>query len=125
MKIKHPIIIVGLLVVVAALISVAVITHRQHLESVGRLQKLASAVQSYSRDQISHGQPVPSSVTLRDLATSGYISAESVRDFGGLDVTLYPTTNDADPQSILIRVRMPDGNQIAAMGDGSIQQLTK
>ena len=42
-----------------------------------------------------------------------------------MDVTIYPMTSEAYPQSILIRVRMSDGVQIVAMADGSIQQLPK
>jgi hypothetical protein len=68
---------------------------------------------------------MPSSVSIRDLVGSGYISAEEVRDFDGMDVTIYPMTSEAYPQSILIRVRMSDGVQIVAMADGSIQQLPK
>jgi len=42
-----------------------------------------------------------------------------------MDVTISLDAGDAYPQSILIHVRMPDGTEIAAMADGSVQQLPK
>ena len=77
------------------------------------------------RDHVSRGQPLPASVTLRDLVGGGYISDDEVRSLEGADVTFYPTAGDCNPQVILVRVRMPDGVQIAAMADGSIQQLPR
>jgi Flp pilus assembly protein CpaB len=125
MKIRRIIIIAGVLVVVAALASVAFILHWQHSQSVVRFHELVSAVQSYSRGHISRGQPIPSSVTLRDLVSGGYIPAKDVRSFDGLDVAFYPTVSDSNPQAVLVRVRMADGSQIVALADGSIQQLPR
>jgi Flp pilus assembly protein CpaB len=125
MKIRRLIVIAGLLVAVAVFISVALISHWQHSQTFKYLPKVVLAAQTYSQDRIAHGQTLPASVSLRDLVASKYVSAEDVREFDGMDVTVYPTTNDADPQSILVRVRMPDGTQIAAMGDGSIQALPR
>jgi len=68
---------------------------------------------------------LPSSITLQDLAAGGYISAKYVRDFGGMDVVFYPTTNNSDPQAILVRLTKPDGVQIGVLADGSIQRLPK
>jgi hypothetical protein len=125
MKIRRLIAIAGLLVVVAVLASVVLIFHWQHLKTFKNLPKIVLAAQSYSRDKVAHGQPLSASVSLRDLVASRYVSTEDVREFDGMVVTVYPRTNDTDPQAILIRVRMPDGTQIAAMGDGSIQQLPR
>jgi hypothetical protein len=125
MKIRRFIIIAGVLLVVAALASTALILHWQHSQSVVRFHELASAVQSYSRDHISRGQPLPASVTLRDLVSGGYIPTKDVRAFDGLDVAFYPTVSDSDPQAVLVRVRMSDGSQIVALSDGSIQQLPR
>jgi hypothetical protein len=125
MKTRRLIVIAGLLVAVAVFVSVALISHWQHWQTFKNLPKVILAAQTYSQDQVAHGQPLPASVSLRDLVASRYVSAEDVRAFDGMDVTVYPMTNDTDPNSILIRVRMPDGTQIAAMGDGSIQQLPR
>ena len=125
MKIRRLIVITGLLVVVAALASVALISHWQHSQPTFKsLPKLVTALKSYSRDHVSRGQPLPSSVTLRDLVTGGYISTEDVRAFDGMDVTIYPTS-DAEPQAILVRVRMSDGSQFVATADGSVQGVSR
>jgi hypothetical protein len=89
------------------------------------LPKLAMAVQNYSRALTSRGQSLPSSVGLQDLAGGGYISAEDVQACAAMDITFYPTTSDSNPQFILVRVRMPDGVQIVALADGSVQELAK
>jgi hypothetical protein len=68
---------------------------------------------------------LPASVSLRELVSGGYITTNDVRAFDGMEVTVSLTASDTDPHSILIRVRMPDGSQIAAMADGSVQQLPK
>jgi hypothetical protein len=126
MKVRRLIFIASSLVAAAIVVSVVLVFHWNHSQRVFKhLPNLVIAAQSYSRDHVSRGQPMPSSVSIRDLVGSGYISAEEVRDFDGMDVTIYPMTSEAYPQSILIRVRMSDGVQIVAMADGSIQQLPK
>ena len=126
MKIRRLIVIVGLLMAVAALVSVALVFHWQHCQTFKNLPKIVLAAQTFSRDKVAHGEPLPASVSIRDLLASKYISTEDLREFDGMDVTVYPTTNVTDlPHFILIRVRMPDGTQIVAMGDGSIQSLPK
>ena len=83
-------------------------------------------MQSYSHDLVSHGQSLPTSVTLQDLINHGYISAGEVRDLNNADVTFYPPAeNSADPQSILIRVRMAGRMDTILLADGSIQQLAR
>jgi hypothetical protein len=125
MKIRRIILIVGLLVVVAAYVSWLLISRWQHEQTFKSLPKLAAAMRSYSHDQISHGRPVPSSVTVQDLVSGGYISAGEVRDLGGADVTFYPTVSESDPQAVLVRVRMSDGSQIVALADGSVGSVSR
>jgi hypothetical protein len=86
---------------------------------------LTLAAQSYSRDHVSRGQPLPSSISLQDLVNSGYISAADIRAFDGMIVTIYPIDVDTYPQSVLIRMQLSDGRQITAMADGSIQQKAR
>ncbi|HAO80386.1 MAG TPA: hypothetical protein DCQ92_15740 [Verrucomicrobia subdivision 3 bacterium] len=141
MKTRRLILVAGSLVVAAVVVCVLIISYwRQRppptfkdspklILAIEALKndppKLVAAAQVFSRDRVSRGQPLPSAVTLRDLITGGNISAEDVRVFDGMDVTIYPMVSDTTPQAILIRVRMPDGFQIAAMADGSVQQLPK
>jgi Flp pilus assembly protein CpaB len=126
MKIRRLILIAGLLVAVAALASWLLVSHWQRSEQTFKiLPKLAAAERSYVRDRVSHGQPLPASVTLQDLVSGGYISADEVRSLGGAEVTFYPEVTDAYPQSFVVRVRMPDGVEMAALADGSVQQLPR
>ena len=125
MKIRRVIVIASLLAAVAALTSWLLVAHWQHSEQMFKiLPKLAVAEQCYVRNHVSQGQPLPAFVTLQDLVSGGYISADDIRSLKGSDITFYPQANgDSEPQAILIRVRMPDGRQIAAFADGSVAQL--
>src|SRR5262249_55665590 len=87
--------------------------------------KIVAAVQAFSRDQPAHGRALPASVSLRELVKGGYVAADDVRAFDGMDVTISLTADETRPQEILIRVRLPDGSVIAALGDGSAQQLPR
>ncbi|MEJ0089403.1 MAG: hypothetical protein WDM80_06630 [Limisphaerales bacterium] len=41
------------------------------------------------------------------------------------DVTISLKTDEADPQAILMRARLPDGSVTALMADGSVQGLPR
>ena len=124
MKIRRLILIVGLLVAVAALASWLLVSHWEHSDQTFKiLPKLAAAEQSYVRDHASRGQPLPASVTLQDLLSGGYVTTDEVRSLAGADVVFYPTVTEATPQAILVRVRMPDGTEMAVLADGSVQSL--
>ena len=125
MKIRRIILIAGLLVAISAIASWLLVSRWQHSPSFQSLPKLAAAMRSYSHDQVSHGRPLPSSVTVQDLVSGGYISAGEVRDLGGADVTFYPSASESDPQAVLVRVRMLDGSQTVALADGSIQSVSR
>ena len=123
MKIRRLILIAALLMVVAALVSWLLVVHWEHSEQMFKiLPKLAAAEQHYLRDLLSRGQPLPDTVTLRDLVSAGYISTDDVRSLDSADVTFYPTVTGANPGEILVRVRMSDGIETDAMADGSVQQ---
>ena len=89
------------------------------------LPKIVAAVRSYSRDHISRGQPLPTSVRFQDLISSGYISTNDIHNIGVADATFYPTASNRDPKAVLVRVRMLDGSQIIALTDGSVQKLPR
>ena len=112
-----------MLIVAAALLVGAIMIFHWHYSRtrINSSARLAMAVESYSRDYVSRGQRLPSSVTLQGLINGGYISAGEVRAFDGLEVTMYPTAS-TDPQAILVRVRMPDGVLYVTRADGSTRQ---
>ena len=126
MNILRLILAASLLVVAAVVICVALVSHWQRSEPAFKdAPNLVAAAQAYSRDQAARGQPLAASVSLRELISGGYITTNEVRAFDGMDVTVSPTASDTNPQAILIHVRMPDGTEIAALADGSVQQLPR
>jgi hypothetical protein len=126
MKTRRLIVVAVLLVVAAIMAWMALISYWQHSQPAFKdAPKLVAAAQAFSRDHALPGQPLPASVTLRDLVSGGYISAEDVRAFDGVEVTIYPAAGNGNPQAILVRARMPDGTRIAVLADGSVQQLPK
>ena len=111
-----------LIVVAVLMVSTALYFYWQHSRiRVNSSVRLALAVESYSRDYVSRGQRLPSSVTFQDLVNGGYISAKEVRAFEGMEVTMYPTAS-TNSRTVLVRVRMPDGTQFVTLADGSVQQ---
>ena len=87
--------------------------------------KLLAAVQAFAHDQKARGQPLPPFVSLRELIGGGYVATNEVRAFDGMEVSFATEQDETLPQEILIHVRLPDGTQIGAMGDGSVRQLPK
>ena len=74
MKIRRLILIASSLVAVAALASWLLVVHWQHSEQTFKiLPKLAAAEQRYAQEHVSQGQPLPTSVTLQDLVSAGYM----------------------------------------------------
>jgi hypothetical protein len=125
MKLRRIILIAGMLVTVAVYVSLALIKHWQHLQTFKSLGKITIAAQIYSQEKVSHGQHLPASVSLGDLVRNGYLSANDVRVLDGNDVTVYPIFNDGDPDAILVRVKLRNGTEYAAMADGSIAQFPR
>jgi len=88
------------------------------------LPGLISAVQGFSQDLAKQGLPLPSSVSLGELVSRGYISTNSVQAFEGLEARIWLSVNPAEPQSVLMSARLPDGSVNAALADGSVQQFS-
>ncbi|MCF7762874.1 MAG: hypothetical protein K9N62_04315 [Verrucomicrobia bacterium] len=80
------------------------------------------AARLYSQDLRSRGLPVPASVPLKELLEKGLVKEELVGGLSALDVTVSLATDEIDPTEVLMRVRLRDGSEIVAMGDGSVHQ---
>jgi len=61
---------------------------------------------------------------LQDLLQGGYLTTNDVRAFEGMDVIFSTQADVTRPQMILARARMPDGQFICLLADGSVQQFT-
>jgi len=126
MKTRRLIVFLASAIAVAVVVCVVLTTYWQRKQPVFRdAPKLMSAMQAYSRDLSARGQPLPATVSLRELVSGGYISASAVHAFDGMDVTITLKADEADPQAILMRARLPDGSVTALMADGSVQGLPR
>ena len=85
--------------------------------------KLISALQAFSRDQAAAGRRLPPEVSMEDLLRGGYLTTNDVRAFEGMEVTFSTEADESHPQMILARARMPDGQFICALADGSVRGL--
>lgn len=86
--------------------------------------KLIAALRAFSRDQSASGLQLPPEVSLQDLLGGGYLTAQDVRPFEGMDVTLCTHYDERMPQLILARARIRDGQVICLLLDGSVQGFT-
>lgn len=86
------------------------------------LPKLMEAVSAYREHLTRTGAPVPSEVSLDRLIAQGLLTSDDVSAFAGLQVTVPLATDPKNLQQVLMRVRMPDGQEIIAMNDGSGRQ---
>jgi hypothetical protein len=126
LRIRHVIAVIVSFVAVAAVVCVALTNYWQRKQPVFKdASKLITAMRAFSEDLKTRGQPLPPSVSLRELVSGGYILARDVRAFDGMDVTISLTADETHPQDVLIRVRLSDGSVIALLTDGSVQGLPK
>ncbi len=120
--------IIALAVAAAVLIAAAsvlyIISSPSRVEGVNA-EKIVAATQAYARDLKASGATVPASVPLQELVARGFLNAEDVIGFRGLEVTVSLTADETRPQQILIRARLPDGYELAVFADGSVQQLKR
>jgi hypothetical protein len=95
-----------------------------HLEQVNAPRLLAAA-RTYADSLKAQGLPVPASVSLQELISLKLVTSSDVAGFAGLEVTISLTADGSRPQEVLVRVRIPDGHEIVALADGSVQQTSK
>jgi hypothetical protein len=86
---------------------------------------IVAAARAYTRDLQTRKQPVPKSVTLDDLVASHFLKPEETAAFRGMNATVMLTSADSGPQSVLMRVHLPEGGDIVLLGDGRVQQVPR
>lgn len=87
--------------------------------------KIMAAAQAFAGQLRAEGKAIPAEAPLNQLVERGLLQPEDVSGFAGFEVsvTLQPDAND--PRQVLMRARMPDGGEIVALNDGSVQQHRK
>jgi hypothetical protein len=116
-------ILAALAVGVVALVLFIEFGYRQQASVNG--DRLVAALAQYAKDLHSHGQRLPSSVTLDTLVGGGYLQPEDAKPFAGVKLIFHSDASEADPRSILMEAHMPDGTVLAVLADGSVQALTR
>lgn len=79
------------------------------------------AARAYQQALVAQGRPVPRTVSLADLTREGFYSPQQAAKFEGYDVTVSLVADENHPQDVLMRVRFPNGDELAVLCDGSVQ----
>jgi hypothetical protein len=89
--------------------------------------KLIAALQAFSHDRVTHGQPLPQQVSLQDLVAGGYLMTNDVAAFDGIDVTFFTGASETSPQAILAvaRQRADDKQVTCLLADGSVAGFSR
>jgi hypothetical protein len=80
-----------------------------------------AAAKAYGDQLKSTGAAVPAEVSLDQLIARGLLTSNDVTGFAGMKVSV---TLSVDPQNfnqVLLRARQPNGQEIVASNDGSVQ----
>jgi len=127
---RHLLVLLGAGLLLLAVISLTLESYWKRQQPVFHdMTKLVTALRAFSRDQFIHGKGLPSTISLNDLVTAGYLSPEDVREFDGIELTfsnsaINSATNEG-AQQVMIHARLPDGTVLALLADGSVQQVKK
>jgi hypothetical protein len=113
------------LVTVILIVVVATSYWNHHQIPFQNLPQLIAGLQAFARDHSAHGQTLQPEISLQDLIRGGYLTANDVRAFDGMDVVFSTQANASQPDSVVARARTQDGQYICVLGDGSVQQFTE
>jgi hypothetical protein len=89
-------------------------------------ERINSAVEAFTRAQKTQGYSVSNTVPLRELIAGGFLRADEVAPFGGMDVTFGVAVDDeTQPERIIARVPLRNGAVAVRLGDGSVQMVSQ
>ncbi|NBV21014.1 MAG: hypothetical protein EBS05_03335 [Proteobacteria bacterium] len=94
------------------------------LQSLPR-EHVVSAIEGFVKTQNAQNRTIANMVSLRELVSTGFIRAEATAPFSDMDVTFATKVDVTRPDLILIRVRLPSGDVVVELTDGSIQKLAQ
>ena len=125
MNVRRLLFIVCAVVALVAIVFFASSLYWQHNQGpFQNAPRLIGALDAFLRDQRTAGRPLPPEVSLQDLLRGRYLAPQDVRGFEGMEVTFSTQMDAAHPQAIVVRARMPDGQFVCLLADGSVQQFT-
>jgi len=86
--------------------------------------RLTTAVEAFISNRQASGTARPSTVSLAELVSGGYLPTNEVATFAGKEVFVsLGIVAPSEPEAVLIRVRMTNGRDVVVMGDGSVQVM--
>jgi hypothetical protein len=112
---------IALAIIVGCYLFVILKPQKGHLDA----GKITDAIHAYGSKMKLGNQPLPTTISLQELIAKGFLKREDVSAFDGIEVTVYLTVDETTPQAVLMRARLPDGNEEVVLADGSIQQVSK
>ena len=89
------------------------------------VSKIFAAAQGYAQGLKAQGKPVPTTVPMKELIRGGLLTEEDVAGFNGMEVIVTLPQAAHRPQDVLIRARLPNGDEVVALADGSIQEVRR
>jgi hypothetical protein len=84
--------------------------------------RIFAAAQAYARALHDRHQPIPHSVPLQTLLDQGYLRPADAGPFNGLEAYISLVATNGRPL-VLMQVRMPDGQNLLLLPDGSMQPV--
>jgi hypothetical protein len=86
--------------------------------------KIIAAAQAFTRALRQSHAPIPQSIPLQVLIDQGLLQPADIGSFQGLEANISLTATNPGPQTVLMRVHMPDGTDLTLLANGSAQQGT-
>jgi hypothetical protein len=117
---------IGLIVAAAIIIAVvytSVLTVNAPQMTPANAVNIIKAARAFTHDLRASGKPMPGSVALTNLVALKYLEPADAAPFNGLEATLFLVATNNSPQTVLMRVRAPDGSQTLLLADGSSRQI--
>ena len=110
----------------AALITLATSAFWEHQKPLFQNgPKLVAALHRFCNDQMLHGRAVPLEISLHELVSNGYVTADDVTAFGGMEVSFFTRYDESRPQCILASVPAGRDDFTCLLVDGSVTQLSR
>lgn len=87
--------------------------------------RVLAAAQAYRRNLETQRQPLPAMVSLAELTNRGFLHAADVHGLAGLEMTVALQFDETRPQELLARGRLPGGDELVALADGSVHPVSR
>ncbi len=122
---KRILLVLGAVVLVASLASYLYLHSGAAITGRADVPKILAAAQAYRKALEAERTLVPAFANVQDLVRLGFLRPADIRGFAGMEVTVSLATQLNGPTDVLMRARLPDGTEMVALADGSVQQVKR